>query len=538
MSSELVEEGGAIDTGSDEVLLTNGANETDEGVAEYLEEHDPMVADKSISPAKRGRKPRRPAEVEEDDNVEALEDEDEGEVIEHILEDEDDAEEEEEEGEGEGEGEEEEDEEKEEVQKPVLHKPTQLPKKRKDALVKQAPNLTEKEEDYVDDGEQPTSTAREAAKMENHVDENQCRVCTSKEELVSLFKIINKVTIADKLMNICPTVSIAPKDFMPQFICNICLDNVNIALQLKTQCEDTERELRKKLSRSKNKVRRPAGYVVIDATMDSDPSDEEPNDDVEFKVSDDGGITAEDDSDDSDFGTTTKKKRSPRGTGGRRGRRKSAATTPAPKVKEKKRMGRPPTKRPPQSPTLIKDESSDEEYAKPQVKKRKIKGTPPSDEQEEKPTEYPCDECEQVFTRKLSLILHKKAHAHREPLKCEVCGQMFKIQGAYRKHVQKHNEEPSGFECHKCEYTASSKAELRRHLVDEHDEQGVLYQCEKCKRKFVSEVRLEKHKEGRCPGQERPLKLRQDVESYTVGKDLFKSVAPLTTTYWSDSFSD
>lgn len=38
MSSELIEEGGVIDTGSDEVLLTNGANETDEGVAEYLEE--------------------------------------------------------------------------------------------------------------------------------------------------------------------------------------------------------------------------------------------------------------------------------------------------------------------------------------------------------------------------------------------------------------------------------------------------------------------------------------------------------------------
>ncbi|XP_014098383.2 zinc finger protein Paris isoform X2 [Bactrocera oleae] len=534
MSSELIEEGGVIDTGSDEVLLTNGANETDEGVAEYLEEHDPMVADnKSISPTKRGRKPRRPAEVEEEDNVEALEDEDEGEVIEHILQDEDEPDEEEEE-----EGE---DEEKEDVHKPVLHKPTQLPKKRKDVAVKQSPNLTEKdEEDYVDDGEQPTSTAREAAKMENHVDENQCRVCTSKDDLVSLFKIINKQTIADKLMNICPTVSIAPKDFMPQFICNTCLDNVNIALQLKTQCEDTERELRKKLSRSKNKVRRPAGYVVIDATLDSDPSDEEPNDDVEFKVSDDGGITAEDDSDDSDFGTTTKKKRSPRGAGGRRGRRKSAAAgTPGPKFKEKKRMGRPPTKRaPPPSPTLIKDESSEEEYVKPQIKKRKIKGTPPSDEQEEKPTEYPCDECEQVFTRKLSLILHKKAHLHREPLKCEVCGQMFKIQGAYRKHVQKHNEEPSTFECHKCEYTATSKAELRRHLVDEHDEQGVLYQCEKCKRKFVSEVRLEKHKEIRCPGQERPMKMRHDVENYSVGKDLFKSVAPLTTTYWSDSFSD
>ncbi|XP_053964661.1 histone-lysine N-methyltransferase MECOM isoform X1 [Anastrepha ludens] len=523
MSSELIEDGGAIDTGSDEVLLTNGANETDEGVAEYLEEveHDPMAAGKQEIPAKRGRKPRRPVEAEEveEENIEALDDDDVAEVIEDVLEDED------------------EEDVKPVIEKPVLRKPTQLPKKRKDVTVKAN---SSRNNNYVDDDEKPTSTAREAARMENQVDENQCRVCTSKESLISLFKTINKQTIADKLMLICPTVSIAPKDFMPQFICNPCLDNATIALQLKTQCETTERELRKKLSRSKNKVRRPAGYVVIDAALESDPSDEEPNDDVEFKVSDEGGITAEDDSDDSDFGAI-KKKRSPRATGGRRGRRRSAAVTPAPKVKEKKRMGRPPTKRRLPTPPPMKEESSDEaeeESPKKQIKKKKIKSTPPAEEQEEKPTEFPCDECEQVFTRKLSLILHKKAHSQREPLKCEICGQIFKIQGAYRKHVQKHNEEPTGFECNKCEYTGTSKAELRRHLVDEHDEQGVLYQCEKCKRKFVSEARLEKHKEGRCPGQERAPKLRQDVENYTVGKDLFKSVAPLTTTYWSDSFSD
>ncbi|XP_036331760.1 zinc finger and SCAN domain-containing protein 5A [Rhagoletis pomonella] len=524
MSSELIEEGGGIDAGSDEALLTNGANETDEGVAEYLEEHDPMAAEKPVNPTKRGRKPRRPVEVEEaeEGNVEALEEDNDGEVIEEMLEEEEEAED--------GEN-----------VKPVLRKLTQLPKKRKDEAVQANSNRKSNDETYVEDDEQPTSTAREAAKIENQVDENQCRVCTSKEALVSLFNATSKQTIADKLMIICPTVSIAQKDFMPQFICNPCLDKVNIALELKTQCETTERELRKKLSRSKNKVRRPAGYVVIDATLDSDPSDEEPNDDVEFKVSDEGGITAEDDSDDSDFGSP-KKKRSPRVAAAKRGKRKSAAATPAPKVKEKKRVGgRPASKRSLPSPeVIIKEESSDEdeEPKEKQVKKRKTKNTPQSDEAEDKPSEFPCDECEQVFARKLSLILHKKAHNQRQPIKCETCGQIFKIQGAYRKHVQKHTDEPSGFECSKCEYTGSSKAELRRHLVEEHDEQGVLHQCEKCKRKFVSEARLEKHKEGRCPGVERVAKIRLDVESYTVGKDLFKAVAPLTTTYWSDSFSD
>lgn len=33
-------------------------------------------------------------------------------------------------------------------------------------------------------------------------------------------------------------------------------------------------------------------------------------------------------------------------------------------------------------------------------------------------------------------------------------------------------------------------------------------------------------------------KKKPDVEPQNLGKDLFKCVAPLTSTYWSDSFSD
>lgn len=68
-------------------------------------------------------------------------------------------------------------------------------------------------------------------------------------------------------------------------------------------------------------------------------------------------------------------------------------------------MGRPETKRAPQSPKLIRDESSGEECVKPH-----IKGTPPSDEKEETPTEYPRNKINII-----SLILHKKALSHRKP---------------------------------------------------------------------------------------------------------------------------
>lgn len=145
------------------------------------------------------------------------------------------------------------------------------------------------------------------------MDEDQCRVCTSKEELVCLFKKQIDATPADMLLVICPNVSILPKDFMLQFICTKCMGSLTIAIQLRKQLETTDQELRKRLSRSKNKVRRPRGYVVIDAPVTDSSEDEDELDD-EFKVSDVAGTTSADsDSADSDDSEKEKKKPGPRG---------------------------------------------------------------------------------------------------------------------------------------------------------------------------------------------------------------------------------
>lgn len=77
-------------------------------------------------------------------------------------------------------------------------------------------------------------------KKEEPVDEDQCRVCTSKEELVCLFKKQIDATPADMLLVICPNVSILPKDFMPQFICTKCMGSLTIAIQLRKQLETTD----------------------------------------------------------------------------------------------------------------------------------------------------------------------------------------------------------------------------------------------------------------------------------------------------------
>ncbi|XP_037951517.1 zinc finger and BTB domain-containing protein 11-like [Teleopsis dalmanni] len=468
--------------------IVNGDTDTDgaEGSIEFLEEHDPEHLNALNSKQHIG-----------EEEIEMLTEE-EGEYYEYEERVED---------------EEEEEPIAPEDNTPVTRKPTQVPKKRKNPII-DADEITNndikisKKSQQIKKEDQATSSAKDISNKENEVDEEQCRVCTSKEDLVSLFKKIDKYTIADMLMTICPTVSIARKDFMPQYVCNVCVDNITIAMKLKTLCETTERDLRKKLSRSKNKVRRPTGYVVIDAPAESDPaSEEELNDDVEFKVSEEGSISAGDDSDDSDF--STKKKRPVRSTAGRRGRRKSNLT-PASQQKEKKRMGRPPMKR-----NIQAVDSSGEEKDTSLQKKKRMSGG----DTETSPNiqEYACDQCDHVYTRKLSLVLHKKSHdGARQPISCEICGKKFKIQGAYRTHLEKHKDDSVGFNCEKCEKILGSKSDLRRHLAEAHNEPGLIYQCEKCKKVFVSETRLDRHQEGRCPGVEHKPTKRHDHDAFSV----------------------
>jgi hypothetical protein len=99
---------------------------------------------------------------------------------------------------------------------------------------------------------------------------------------------------------------------------------------------------------------------------------------------------------------------------------------------------------------------------------------------------------------------------------------------------------------------------LKKHTNSEHkNDNSITYECSKCKRFFSSLSRYEKHRES-CTStissnhqksikitpssvSKKPMMNRareRDDTAPPTGKDLFKTVAPLTTTYWSDSFSD
>ncbi|TDG48927.1 hypothetical protein AWZ03_004611 [Drosophila navojoa] len=370
--------------------------------------------------------------------------------------------------------------------------------------------LVEEAEEAEDEGEIITGDDAQEEQMNirsgalaEEVDEVQCRVCTSKDQLISLFTKTSQGSVpVDMLLLLCPSVSIALKDFMPQFICSSCLESLNVAIKLRQQLESTEKELRKRLSRSKNKVRRPRGYVVIDAPVSdsaSEEDEEELNDDAEFKVSDVAGSTSADsDSADTDI---SEKRRPGRRRGRKKGTKRSAGAN-----------------------------SQDEEHQR----KRSLQTSPAASQ-----GPFECDQCDLSFPRKQSYVMHRKMHDSRHEFQCQICNKKFKVRGAYKTHMGRHASERAQFRCELCGHVFRLRAELKRHMALSHDEHGIIYECKRCQSTFLTQTRLQHHQSTDCNRRSEDRVKRRSTEGQpSQGRDLFKSVAPLTTTYWSDSFSD
>jgi PR domain zinc finger protein 5 len=150
-----------------------------------------------------------------------------------------------------------------------------------------------------------------------------------------------------------------------------------------------------------------------------------------------------------------------------------------------------------------------------------------------------CKECGKVFSNKNSLRLHRKnAHFRAEdaPFKCHICGRGFKYSINLTSHMQIHKE---SYSCDECGRVFASKADVKKHALNQH-KCSLSYECNKCRRLYCSVKRYQKHRE-QCSdyGSASKKKMQKVKEDFTfAGRDLFKTVAPTTTTYWSDSFSD
>ena len=96
------------------------------------------------------------------------------------------------------------------------------------------------------------------------------------------------------------------------------------------------------------------------------------------------------------------------------------------------------------------------------------------------------------------------------------------------------------YTCDECGRVFATKTDVKKHALNQH-KCSLSYECNKCRRLYCSVKRYQKHREA-CSdhhasnAKKKLNKAREEVSS--TGRDLFKTVAPVTTTYWSDSFSD
>lgn len=458
---------------------------------------------------------------------------------------------------------------------------------------------TAEESEEVKEEEDSEAVKPEPKQEEPDVDPNQCRVCTNTEDLLDIFTVEYDMRISDLIMKICTNIRIHERDYLPHMICTGCVSKLKTAFDFKNTCETTDKELRQKLKRSRNKVRKPSDFVLIDCNVfdeDSDDNDEENDDD--FKVSD----GAEEIDSDESFETRSRKRQPPKkrpikkakskGKSKSRSAPARGASTPAPANKTPARSSRSTTKttsattnkkKPePSKPDIITStskrlkrdivyieanyESSDDEVISAKKKRTSsakaqespVKGGVNITSSDDK-AKHICKECNIECSSKKALSKHRAASHFQPgedaPFRCLICNRGFKYNINLTSHMQIHKD---NYTCD-CGKTFSNKGDLKKHTNSEHkNDNSITYECSKCKRFFSSLTRYEKHRESctSVPASQKTIKIsapsavkkqiaekrvREEAAAAAApssGKDLFKTVAPLTTTYWSDSFSD
>lgn len=316
-----------------------------------------------------------------------------------------------------------------------------------------------------------------AVEPHEELDPQQCRICMATVNLVTVFKFDHErnLRVCDMIMKLCAKIKISQRDYLPHVVCDDCVDRVVMAFDLTLQCVATDELLRSKLPRRQKKARTAAPeFVTIDYAESSSGSDGERLQDDEEFHLSEASMELAEDSDEGSSSSHEKRRRS--------SRRKPRNTA--------------------------KRRTDDE----PEVSYEPRFATKSSNNAESLATKR---------TRKANQF------------ECPTCGKTFQMQGALTNHLKKHRAEEKERTCGRCKRLFQTTAKLRKHVLLEH--QTISFKCTKCWRTFKSASHLQQHQNGKtCSGPAR----RAPATANNLGRDLFKAVAPLTTTYWSDSFSD
>ncbi|XP_077292446.1 uncharacterized protein LOC143915611 [Arctopsyche grandis] len=361
---------------------------------------------------------------------------------------------------------------------------------------------------------------------------------------ISIFDSEDTVRMCEKVMS-CAAVQISQHDGLPEGICGGCVADLEVAFNFKNRCEKSDALLREKLG-LKTKTIVKTEFVLIDCDEDLSANDRATRRSRAKKRIGDDFIEEEDfsvqETDDPSYETLPKKRKMRR-------KRKSLIQKSKP-AKLKK-------------PKVESEDDDDDVILVPRS----------SDVPPKKRKSYPCPHCDKTFPYPSVLKVHAVIHTKKKEHKCVLCPEAFVYtKELYAHYKQSHpnetgkpmvEESPKTFPCRMCDkvfgenknlkvheamhmrekkYTCdgcslgfTNMTVLNNHKKMEHPELCRPYACNICNRSFKMQSALERHVE--CHKLSETTKINEAKKPPLV-KDLFKSIAPLTTTYWSDSFSD
>lgn len=346
---------------------------------------------------------------------------------------------------------------------------------------------------------------------QDELNPNQCRICMTMTNLVSIFQFDDdkNLRICDMIMKLCGKIRISERDYLPHFVCEDCVDRIVLAYELVLQCVKTDGELRSKLPRRQKKARTVSEFVTIDyVESSSDSNDEEPKDDDEFYVSE-ASLQSEVDSDVSSSSTNSKKKRTPMKR--RQPQKKSTRSS------KRKRSN-------------VSNETDSHTV---KIKSEKLESS--SDTRDKKPTKFICPTCLNSFQNQSALTNHQKTHnkTNKKKFGCNQCDENFPSNSHLQKHIVVEHQTMS-VKCTTCWRTFSGAKYLKQHQMSKN-----------CLANAVATTKIKTTPTPTSSSRASTVatvatvaKRNHHANNNPTGRDLFKAVAPLTTTYWSDSFSD
>ena len=119
-----------------------------------------------------------------------------------------------------------------------------------------------------------------------------------------------------------------------------------------------------------------------------------------------------------------------------------------------------------------------------------------------KPGAFECEECDKVFSNKITLRSHKQNF--HDPVTCDQCGKYFKSKKAHRNHVMSHHTkaEEKPYRCTQCPSGFVQPKDLRSHMNSHTGEKP--FKCKFCDVKFAQPSSVLRHQKSVHLGIKRP----------------------------------